>query len=90
MTVEVELNERTLIRLKQKAKERRLSIEMVLQDIVERFFEIEETDDSILGMFSQEPDLMDGVIAGAMDARENDPYRRIQSVGYDLRLDNWR
>ncbi len=76
MTVEVELNERTLIRLKQKAKERRLSIEMVLQDIVERFFEIEETDDPILGMFSQEPDLMDGVIAEAMEARENDPLRR--------------
>ena len=63
---------------------------MVLQDIVERFFEIEELDDPILGMFSQEPDLMDSVIAEAMKARENDPYRRIQSVGYDLRLDNWR
>jgi hypothetical protein len=90
MTVEVELNERTLMRLKQMAEARRLSIEMVLQDIIERFIDIEELDDPVLGMFSQEPALVDGVMVEAMEARENDPYRRIQSVGYDLRLDNWR
>jgi hypothetical protein len=51
---------------------------------------VEELDDPVLGMFSQEPALMDGVMVEAMEARENDPYRRIQSVGYDLQLDNWR
>jgi len=76
MTVEVELNERTLMRLKQMAEVRRLSIEMVLQDIIEHFFDVEELDDPILGMFSQEPELMDRVTVEAMEARENDPLRQ--------------
>jgi len=76
MTVEVELNERTLMRLKQMAEVRRLSIEMVLQDIIEHFFDVEELDDPILGMFSQEPELMDRVTVEAMAARENDPLRQ--------------
>ena len=75
MTVEVELNERTLMRLKQMAEVRRLSIEMVLQDIIEHFFDV-ELDDPILGMFSQEPELMDRVTVEAMEARENDPLRQ--------------
>ena len=33
-------------------------------------------DDAVLGMFSDEPDLVDQVVEAAMGARERDPLRR--------------
>jgi predicted transcriptional regulator len=76
MTLEVELNERTMARLKQIAKGRHLTVEMVLKEIVERFLEAEASEDAVLGMFAQEPELMDAVVREAMDARESDRLRQ--------------
>jgi hypothetical protein len=76
MTVEIELNERALARLKKIAEQKDVTIEKVLQDMVERALESQAAEDPILGMFAQEPELMDDVVAEAMKARESDPLRQ--------------
>lgn len=76
VTVEVQLDERTLIRLKRMAESQRLTIETVLKDMIERFVEAETASDPVLGMFAQEPELMDAVMAAVMEARETDPLRQ--------------
>jgi hypothetical protein len=76
MTVEIELNERTLMHLKRIARSRRMTIEMVLKAIIEREVEEETASNAILGMFSEEPDLMDTVAATAMETRTRDPLRQ--------------
>ncbi len=42
---------------------------------MQRLVAVESTGDPILGMFAQEPDLMDTVISAAMDTRETNPLR---------------
>ena len=74
-TIELHLDEQTFERVKHIAAGRRASVEALIQDLVQRLVAIETTDDPILGMFSQEPDLMDAVTAAAMTARETDPLR---------------
>ena len=73
--VDLHLDDQTLERVKQIAAGRRVTVETLIQDMVQRMVAIETTDDPILGMFAQEPDLMDAVIAAAMTARETDPLR---------------
>ncbi len=75
-TIEVKLNERTLARLRKMAAEQRLSIDAMLQDIIEHLSEVETSRSSVLGMFSQEPELLDSVIDDVMAARERDPLRQ--------------
>ena len=73
--VKLHLDDQTFERVKHIAAGRRASVEALIQDLVQRLVAIETTDDPILGMFAQEPDLMDAVIAAAMTARETDPLR---------------
>jgi hypothetical protein len=73
--IELHLDDQTFERVKHIAAGRRASVETLIQDLVQRLVAIEATDDPILGMFAQEPDLMDAVIAAAMTARETDPLR---------------
>lgn len=76
MTIEIELNERALARLKKMAEEKDVSIKKALQDIIEHVLEAQVPDDPILGMFAQEPKLMDDAVADAMKARGRDPLRQ--------------
>jgi hypothetical protein len=76
MTVEIELNDWALARLKKMAEERHVTVEKVLQEILQRSLESQAFEDPILGMFAQEPELMDDVVAEAMKARESDPLRQ--------------
>ncbi|MFO7917335.1 MAG: hypothetical protein R6V13_04595 [Anaerolineae bacterium] len=76
MTIEIELNERALARLRQMAENRNTTIERVLQDMVECVLESQASDDVVLGMFAQEPELIDEVVAEAMEARKSDPLRQ--------------
>ncbi|MFP3896618.1 MAG: hypothetical protein ACLFV5_07275 [Anaerolineales bacterium] len=76
MTIEIELNERALARLKKMAEEKDVSIKKALQDIIEHVLEAQVPDDPILGMFAQEPELMDDAVADAMKARGRDPFRQ--------------
>lgn len=67
MPPKVELSEGTLERLRALAEERRLPIDVVLEDMIESFVAAEAADDPVLGMLAREPELMDTVVAEAMD-----------------------
>ena len=73
--VKLYLDDQTFERIKQIAAGRRATVETLLQDVVRHLVTIETTADPILGMFAQEPDLMDAVTASAMGARGTDPLR---------------
>ncbi len=77
--VKLHLDHQTFECIEHIAARRRATVETLLQDLVQRLVAVETTGDPILGMFAQEPDLMDAVIAAAMSARETDPLR--SSVG---------
>jgi hypothetical protein len=71
--VELHLDDQTFERIKHLAARRHGTVETLIQDLVQRLVAIETTADPLLGMFAQEPDLMDAVTAAAMSARETDP-----------------
>jgi hypothetical protein len=73
--VKLDLDNQTFESIQRIAARRRATVETLIQDLVRRLVAIETTDDPLLGMFAQEPDLMDAVTAAAMSARENDPLR---------------
>ena len=73
--VRLHLDSRTFEQVKHIAARRRATVETLIQGLVQRLVAIETTDDPILGMFAQEPDLMDTITAAAMSARETDPLR---------------
>ncbi len=77
-TVELQLNPQTLARARQLAIRRRCTLEELIEEIVKQFSTAEETvlevgkkmDDPILGMFADEPELMDEVLEDIMNSRE--------------------
>ena len=71
--VELYLDDQTFERIKHLAARHHGTVETLIQDLVQRLVAIETTADPLLGMFAQEPDLMDAVSAAAMSARETDP-----------------
>lgn len=73
--VELYLDDQTFERIKHIAARRHGTVETLIQDLVQRLVAIETTADPLLGMFAQEPDLVDAVIAAAMSACETDPLR---------------
>ena len=73
--VELHLDDQTFERVKHLAARRHGTVEALIQDLVQRLVAIETPADPVLGMFAQEPELMDAVTASAMNARETDPLR---------------
>jgi hypothetical protein len=71
--VKLDLDNQTFESVQRIAVRRRATVETLIQDLVQRLVVIETTDDPLLGMFAQEPDLMDAVTAAATSARETDP-----------------
>ncbi len=77
-TIELQLNPQTLARARQLAIRRRCTLEELIEEIVKQFSTAEETvlevgkemDDPILGMFADEPELMDEVLEDIMNSRE--------------------
>ena len=74
-TIELELDEKTLGQVKDIAARRRATVEALIEDLVRRLIEAESDADPLLGMFSQEPQLLDAAVDSTMQARENDPLR---------------
>lgn len=74
-TIKLQLDDKTLEQVKLIAERRRATVETFIQDLIQRLVDIEAEDDPLLGMFAQEPDLMDAVITSALQARETDPLR---------------
>ena len=74
-SIKLQLDDKTLELVKHIAARRRATVETLIQDLVQRLVAAEATDDPVLGMFAQEPDLMDAVTTSAMQAREANPLR---------------
>lgn len=69
----------TLARANRLAKERNVSIEAIVSEAIERLSEArrndESTRESIIGLFSDAPEMMDQIVAEAYQARARDPLR---------------
>lgn len=75
-TIELHLQQETLDRARRLARARHCRIEDVIQAAIEGLPIVEPQEDLILGMFKDEPELIDQVTQLAMEARERDPLRR--------------
>jgi hypothetical protein len=79
VAVELHLDKQTFEHIERMAARRRSTVEMLLKDVIEFLATAEAaaqaTDDTLLGMFARELELMDEITASAMLARENDPLR---------------
>ena len=74
-TIELQLDEHTLELARRAAESRHSTLEALIQEIVRLLAASEPAEDPIVGMFAQEPELLDHVIESAMRAREHDPLR---------------
>ncbi|MDQ2800581.1 MAG: hypothetical protein M3Y13_13205 [Armatimonadota bacterium] len=73
--VELELNEETLQRARRSAEAEHATLEQWLTEAIERTAAPLATN-TLLGLFSDAPDVIDAVTEGAMTAREQHPLRQ--------------
>jgi hypothetical protein len=74
-TIQLQLDEQTLERARRIAKIRHRTLEELIQEIISQLDETEAANDSFLGMFAHEPELVDQVIESVMKAREEHSLR---------------
>ena len=74
--IQVELDEKTLARARALAERRRCSLDQLIKDFIEQETKPAGPSDTVLGMFADEPELLDEVVEAAMQARERDPLRQ--------------
>ncbi len=74
--IELELDEKTVARARQLAERRNCSLNQLIKDFIEQEARPATSADTVLGMFADEPELLDEVIESAMYARERDPLRQ--------------
>lgn len=75
-TIELQLDTRTLENARRLAESRHCSLEELIKEVIERLGMAETASDPWVGMFADEPDLIDQVIASAMRARVEHPLRQ--------------
>ncbi len=73
--VQIEIDEQTLARARQLAASRRCSVEALIAEMVAELAASKPADDRLLGMFADEPELLDRAVESAMLARERHPLR---------------
>jgi len=74
-TIALQLDPQTLARARQLAASRRCTLEELLKECIEHLGKTGTEGDPFLGMFADEPAVLDQVIASAMQAREEHPLR---------------
>ncbi len=74
-TIELHLEKRILDRARQLAQERQCRLEDIFADAIEHIPTVAAPADHFLGMFRDEPELIDEVTRSAMTARERHPLR---------------
>jgi hypothetical protein len=75
-TIELQLDEKTLELARRVAELRHSTLEAIIREIIERLAFAAIQDDPVVGMFAQEPELMDQATESAMTARERDLLRQ--------------
>lgn len=73
--IHLQLDEQTLDRAKRLSKLRQCTLEELIKDIIEQIRLVDPAHNHVLGMFADEPGLMDQVVESAMVAREQHPFR---------------
>jgi hypothetical protein len=75
-TIEIQLDNQTIEHALQIAKNHNSSLEDLIKEIIKNieFFEIKKS--AIMGMFSDEPELVDQIVESAMTAREKQSLRQ--------------
>lgn len=74
--IELQLDEQTLTRALKLAASRKCTLEDLIKEIIEQIEISETASEPFLGMFSDEPELIDQVTAFTMMARESHPLRK--------------
>ena len=74
--IEVQLDEQTLARAMKLAESRHCSLDELIKDMIENLETFKAADETLLGMFADEPELIDRVMQSVMMAREAHPLRR--------------
>jgi hypothetical protein len=74
-TIALQLDPQTLVRAQRFAALRHSTLEELLKDIIEHLGKVETQSDPFLEMCTDEPTLMDEVVALAMQARAEHPLR---------------
>jgi hypothetical protein len=74
-TITLQLDPQTLARAQQLAVSRHCTVEDLLKECIEYLGMTEVVGDPFLGMFAQEPALLDQVVASAMQVRAEHPLR---------------
>lgn len=75
-TVVVELDPQTSERVRRLAQARGTTINALVQSLITQLDSGEATRDSLLGLFADEPALLDQVVDQALQTRETQPLRR--------------
>lgn len=75
-TIELQLDTQTLEFARRLAESRHCSLEELIKEVIEHLGVAETASDPWVGMFADAPDLIDKVIASAMQAREEHPLRQ--------------
>ncbi|MCS6861565.1 MAG: hypothetical protein NZT92_14750 [Abditibacteriales bacterium] len=75
-TIELQLDPQTLERARRLAASRHVTLEELIKEVVEQLGGVEAEHDPFWGMFAHEPELVDQVVASAMQAREEHSLRQ--------------
>jgi hypothetical protein len=73
--VELELNDKILERARRLAEARHSTLDTLVNDVLDQTT-ARAASDPVLGLFSEEPDLVDQIVESAMEAREQHPLRQ--------------
>jgi hypothetical protein len=74
-TVVVELDPQTSERARRLARARGTTVTALLQSLITQLDNADAESDSVLGLFADEPNLLDVVVEQAMQIRETQPLR---------------
>lgn len=74
--MQLELDPDTLARLKQAADARRVTPDQLLRALIENIELVERREDPLLGLLADQSDLLDEVVAEAIEARQRDALRQ--------------
>jgi hypothetical protein len=74
--IEVQLDEQTLARAMKLAESRHCTLDELIKEMIENLEAFEAVDEPLLGMFADDPELIDQVMESAMMAREAHPLRQ--------------
>jgi hypothetical protein len=73
-TIEIQLDEQTLNRARTLAQAQSRTLEELIKEFIEQLGTVKRKNDMVLGMFADEPELIDEALESAMRGREEHPF----------------